>query len=209
MAATRAAASLVKANARLLRKVAQLELLVAENRHRAHHDSLTGLPNRTLLLERLNQALLLGVRKNMTVGVLMIDLDGFKTVNDTQGHVVGDQLLERLGATWSRSLRANDFIGRYGGDEFVVVCPRCPKEEAERVVTRLLRTTSKEISASWGCAEWDGVESLEKLIDRCDRGLYSTKMNRQANLMHPRASSPHIVIDLTGETQRRRDSFLR
>ena len=175
----------------------------------AYLDELTKLPNRRYLLATLRREMAASLREGTSLSVSMIDLDGFKTVNDTQGHVAGDQLLERLGATWSRSLRANDFIGRYGGDEFVVICPRCPKEEAERVVTRLLRTTSKEISASWGCAEWDGVESLEKLIDRCDRGLYSTKMNRQANLMHPLASSPHIVIDLTGETQRRRDSFLR
>lgn len=95
--------------------------LVDEIRHQALHDVLTGLPNRTLVLDRLEQALARSRRDATPVAALFIDLDGFKEINDTLGHAAGDRLLVALSERLQLTLRANDTLGRLGGDEFVVV----------------------------------------------------------------------------------------
>ena len=89
--------------------------------HMAHHDSLTGLPNRSLIADRLDQAILHAQRKPRSVAVAFIDLDGFKLVNDGLGHNAGDALLKVVGARMQSVLRADDTLGRFGGDEFVVI----------------------------------------------------------------------------------------
>ena len=86
----------------------------------ALHDSLTGLPNRVLLEDRLTQAIALARRNQRSVGVLMLDLDRFKSVNDSFGHYVGDRLLEAVSVRLQACLRESDTIARLGGDEFVV-----------------------------------------------------------------------------------------
>ena len=89
--------------------------------HMAHHDALTGLPNRSLIGDRLDQAILHAQRKRRCVAVAFIDLDGFKLVNDGLGHNAGDELLKIVGARMQECLRADDTLGRFGGDEFVVI----------------------------------------------------------------------------------------
>ncbi len=89
--------------------------------HMAHHDALTGLPNRSLIADRLDQAILHAQRKRRCVAVAFIDLDGFKLVNDGLGHNAGDELLKVVGARMQECLRADDTLGRFGGDEFVVI----------------------------------------------------------------------------------------
>jgi diguanylate cyclase (GGDEF)-like protein/PAS domain S-box-containing protein len=90
-------------------------------KHMAHHDALTGLPNRSLIGDRLDQAILHAQRKRRCVAVAFIDLDGFKLVNDGLGHNAGDELLKIVGARMQGCLRADDTLGRFGGDEFVVI----------------------------------------------------------------------------------------
>src|SRR3954447_9568136 len=90
--------------------------------HRALHDPLTGLANRTLLTNRLEQALRRGERHDSTVAVVFLDLDDFKSVNDTMGHAAGDKLLAQLGERFTERLRACDTAARIGGDEFAFVC---------------------------------------------------------------------------------------
>ncbi|MFL6709984.1 MAG: EAL domain-containing protein [Massilia sp.] len=90
-------------------------------KHMAHHDALTGLPNRSLIGDRLDQAILHAQRKRRCVAVAFIDLDGFKLVNDGLGHNAGDELLKVVGARMQQCLRADDTLGRFGGDEFVVI----------------------------------------------------------------------------------------
>src|SRR5450830_1729247 len=90
-------------------------------KHMAHHDALTGLPNRSLISDRLDQAILHAQRKRRCVAVAFIDLDGFKLVNDGLGHNAGDALLKVVGARMQDCLRADDTLGRFGGDEFVVI----------------------------------------------------------------------------------------
>lgn len=114
----------------------------AEDRihHLATHDALTGLPNRTLLLDRLAQAIHGAQRKQHCVGVLFLDLDHFKTINDSQGHGVGDQLLQAVAQRLRASTRQEDTLARQGGDEFILVLSDLPEPAAAgRVAEHLLQ----------------------------------------------------------------------
>ena len=109
-------------------------------RHLATHDALTGLPNRTLLLDRLAQAIHGAQRKQHCVGVLFLDLDHFKTINDSQGHGVGDQLLQAVTQRLLDGIRQEDTLARQGGDEFILVLPDLPDPAAAgRVAEHLLQ----------------------------------------------------------------------
>ena len=108
-----------------------------ELEHLALHDPLTGLPNRSLVVDRLQQAILTARRDQKPMALLMLDLDHFKEVNDTLGHLVGDQLLVRVGERFQSALREPDTLGRLGGDEFAVVLPRANREDAVVVAEKL------------------------------------------------------------------------
>src|ERR1700756_1647387 len=112
----RTAEMLAESNARLLRRVAQLECEVAQAHHFAYHDELTGLPNRALLLDRLNQALVRAKRQRKQLALLLLDLDEFKEINDRLGHVAGDKLLREVAERLSSCIRGSDTACRYGGD---------------------------------------------------------------------------------------------
>jgi diguanylate cyclase (GGDEF)-like protein/PAS domain S-box-containing protein len=106
--------------------------------HRASHDPLTGLPNRTLLLDRLDHALARARRSKRTLALMFLDLDDFKLINDTRGHEVGDQLLVALTPRLTSALRPGDTIARFGGDEFVVLCEDLSDDShAIRIATRI------------------------------------------------------------------------
>ena len=100
--------------------------LTSELRYQALHDSLTGLPNRTLIIDRAEQMLARGRRNNLATGALFIDVDNFKDINDTLGHRVGDELLVELAGRLTSALRETDTVGRLGGDEFVVLTESLP-----------------------------------------------------------------------------------
>src|SRR5205814_3677540 len=102
----------------------------AENARLALHDQLTGLPNRTLFQDRIEQAIRAGRRRGATVGLLLVDLDRFKDVNDTLGHRYGDALLKELSGRLSGIVRESDSLARLGGDEFGLLCPNAASEEA-------------------------------------------------------------------------------
>jgi diguanylate cyclase (GGDEF)-like protein/PAS domain S-box-containing protein len=108
------------------RKQTEAALRESEERFRqlAHHDALTSLPNRALFYDRLKQTLALAKRNSWTVGVVLADLDHFKSVNDTLGHAVGDKLLRQAAERLAKSVRASDTVARLGGDEFAVVLSR-------------------------------------------------------------------------------------
>ena len=164
------------------------ELLVA--RHRAQfvatHDALTQLPNRTLLHDQLGRAIAHAARSSSQVAVLFIDLDRFKSINDTLGHAVGDELLVQAGERLAAGTRRGDMVARIGGDEFVVMNQSMGREEgpaiiADRFLARLARPFLLEgreywISGSIGISVFprDGLDATE-LIRNADVALYQAK----------------------------------
>lgn len=152
----------------------------------AHFDQLTGLPNRTLLLDRLNQAIFVSTRASREISVLFIDLDGFKPVNDTYGHATGDRLLKEVAERLVACLREGDTAARIGGDEFVVILPESNLDRAVTVADRILgtlripyefgRKNISSISASIGIAEYPThAGDLNSLLSAADNAMYVAK----------------------------------
>ncbi len=156
-------------------------------RHQALHDSLTGLPNRTLILDRVEQMQARARRSGAETAALFLDLDGFKQVNDTLGHEAGDQLLKSVAARLLTTLREGDTIARLGGDEFVVLVEGAtPTGSPELVAERLLEVLrepfeiddaarpSVRITASIGIARGNRISATDLLRD-ADIALYEAK----------------------------------
>ncbi|MHB8483045.1 MAG: sensor domain-containing diguanylate cyclase [Nitrospiria bacterium] len=143
-------------------------------------DALTGLYNRRGLLNRLRKEMVRSRRYRHLVSLFMIDVDDFKKYNDSHGHPAGDRLLIQLAKIFLSRTRATDFVGRYGGEEFVVVLPETRESEAGSVAEKLLRTvkneTEKGISVSIGvsCFPKD-AKNLGDLIQKADQALYQAK----------------------------------
>ncbi|MFJ7333221.1 aminotransferase class I/II-fold pyridoxal phosphate-dependent enzyme [Streptomyces sp. NPDC101110] len=168
-----------------LRDVTEQRRLEQELTQRAFHDSLTGLPNRTLLLERIERALLRGRRESSLTCLLFIDLDDFKLVNDTMGHGVGDHLLVAVGNRLSRTLRRTDTAARLGGDEFAVLMEDAKQPlDAELLAAQVIQTLSRPfdladesvtVSASVGVATARDSTDAEELLGHADLALYAAK----------------------------------
>lgn len=166
--------------------------------HMAYYDTLTGLPNRTLLRERLQQAILAASYENKAVALLLIDLDRFREINDTLGHHRGDAVLQQIGPRLSSALRDSDSIARLGGDEFAVVLPLAQAGDATRVACKIIEALEKPfvieevpvaIEASIGIAvapEHGG--NPDSLIQRADIAMYVAKENRTGYTLY----SPEI-----------------
>jgi diguanylate cyclase (GGDEF)-like protein len=188
-----ASAYIVNAQAR-----ADLQDTSERSHHSAMHDALTGLPNRVLFLERLNHALLRSRRSHKKVAVLFVDLDRFKTVNDTHGHQTGDDLLVAVGERLTGLLRPDDTLGRLAGDEFVILCEDLDDElQVEPIAMRVVEALTApfvlsdievEISASVGIAfAGEGKDLPELLLQDADMAMYQVKRKGGAH---------HQVVDL-------------
>lgn len=140
----------------------------------AETDPLTTLPNRRAWDEVLASALGSGIRR---LCVALIDIDHFKTYNDSQGHQAGDQLLQEAAAAWRSVLRSGDIIARYGGDEFAALMPECDLEKAEGICKRLCGALPEGQTTSIGVAEWNGLEDADSLVARADQALYEAKQS--------------------------------
>lgn len=161
---------------------------IARLNHRSLHDQLTGLPNRTLFEERLEQAMARASRSHHVVAVLFVDLDGFKAINDNFGHHVGDQLLRAIASRTTRALRPGDTAARLSGDEFVILCEDLNDvTDAELVARRIATAVSTPftlesrrvaITASVGIA-YSGVGSAvpQELLRDADFAMYQAKNN--------------------------------
>jgi diguanylate cyclase (GGDEF)-like protein len=155
------------------------------------HDALTGLPNRILLLELIENALLGRRRSEKHVAILFIDLDGFKKVNDSSGHQVGDDLLVAVSARITNMLRPGDTLARLSGDEFIVVCEGLDHEaQIDAVAQRIVESISLpfdlggiqvDISASIGIAFADEDTDSEEILHRADIAMYQVKRKGGAN----------------------------
>ena len=156
--------------------------------HQATHDALTGLANRTLMVDRLEQALAMAQRYGYMVALMFMDLDGFKDVNDTFGHNIGDQLLIAVSRRLETLLRKTDTICRQGGDEFILMLPQAPDLEtlmalAERIQAELRLpftgvhgTEVLHISVSIGIARWpEHGSDTDGLMQAADRAMYLSK----------------------------------
>jgi diguanylate cyclase (GGDEF)-like protein len=154
---------------------------------RAHVDGLTGLGNRLALEERLESAWEQCQRRDSPLTVLLADLDHFKRINDRHGHVIGDEVLRRAAVVLREAVRAGDFVGRFGGEEFVVVAPDCDLEGgialAERFRQRIAAPLSVGHDLGWVVTTSVGVATEtqpgslrpEVLLWRADRALYQAK----------------------------------
>jgi diguanylate cyclase (GGDEF)-like protein len=154
---------------------------------RATHDALTGLPNRTLILDRAEQALARARRNQMPVAALFIDIDNFKTINDTLGHEAGDALLRHLAVRLDGIVRATDALGRLGGDEFVVIAEDLSLEAGPGLVAeRLLETLRQPLRLDGACNTQITVtasigiamglrDSAEELLRDADIAMYRAK----------------------------------
>ncbi|GAA2365480.1 GGDEF domain-containing protein [Dactylosporangium salmoneum] len=162
--------------------------LTAELRVRALHDPLTGLGNRALIGDRLAQALARARRTGRRVGVLLLDLNGFKLVNDTLGHEAGDELLRAVAARLTHCLRLEDTVGRLGGDEFVIVAEDLPDLSAavriaERVVAAVDAPIMVEgrrlpVTASVGLALGNEASTADALLRHADAAMYTAKRRK-------------------------------
>jgi diguanylate cyclase (GGDEF)-like protein len=168
---------------RLEQAVTKLRVLQEELHHQAYHDPLTGLPNRLMFMERLRGEL---AETTGTLGVLFIDVDDFKIVNDTLGHAVGDALLVSVAGRLRHSVRPQDIVARLGGDEFAVMLPGVddPVAELGAVATRVLRGFDTPVHAadelvpvhlSVGIAESSRTRDPDELIREADLAMYQAK----------------------------------
>jgi diguanylate cyclase (GGDEF)-like protein/PAS domain S-box-containing protein len=170
----------------IIRDITERRNLESSLEHQALHDPLTGLANRTLFFDRLNQAILSAHRDRRDVALVILDVDGFKAVNDARGHATGDNLLKELAARLNGGVRATDTAARLGGDEFACILPRVAgRESAERLVSKLMRALRRSYSlgrqtihvgVSGGVAlHPDDGDDADILIRHADSAMYSAK----------------------------------
>ena len=167
----------------------------------AHHDSLTGLPNRLLFRDRLDQAVVKAQRRRSRVAVLFLDLDRFKAINDTLGHDVGDALLVEVAGRLQRQCRQSDTVARLGGDEFVFLLDDIARaEDAAVVAAKILASLERPVTAagreltvatSIGIALYpDHAATADELIKYADRALYTAKDQGRGRFLFYREDLP-------------------
>ena len=180
------------ANARLYEAERALS---AKLSHQVVHDQLTGVANRVLIADRLEHAFARAPRTRLLTGVLFIDVDDFKLVNDELGHDIGDQTLSAIAERLSRCTRPGDTLGRFGGDEFIVVCedmtdPVQATDMAKRILAEFdsplpLPSGDRNLSVSIGVAisDPDRSVSAKALMSEADRAMYQAKSEGKARVV--------------------------
>jgi len=184
----RDAAGRIVAASLIFRDISARKRAEEKIRQLAHYDNLTGLPNRALLYDRLERAIRLAKREHYEVALMFIDLDRFKSVNDTLGHAAGDELLKIVAERIQGRLRASDTVARIGGDEFLAILPKIPdRGDVTNVATKILDTLSSPfklgstgqtatIGASIGIAIYPAdAEEVDALVKAADRSMYEAK----------------------------------
>jgi diguanylate cyclase (GGDEF)-like protein/PAS domain S-box-containing protein len=182
--------------------------------HQALHDSLTGLPNRALLTDRLIHSLAGSRRRGSQVGVIFLDIDQFKVVNDSLGHTSGDDLLRHAAERIANAIRPDDTVARFGGDEFVVVCDDVNVLETEEIGQRVLASLSEPcligdqevtVTASLGIAVGDSDATPESLLRDSDAAMYRAKERGRGRIeLFDDALRSHAQRRLATATQLRR-----
>lgn len=176
----------------VFRDVSQSRAMTRRMAYLAQHDALTSLPNRILLEERLGQAIGMAPRHGNKVGLLFVDLDGFKRINDSLGHVVGDHVLQAVANVLTACVRTTDTVCRQGGDEFVILLAEIKDmEDAIRVAEKLLTAFAAslvvdghalQVTLSIGISVYpDDGGDAEALLDHADRAMYRARKSGDAN----------------------------
>jgi diguanylate cyclase (GGDEF)-like protein/PAS domain S-box-containing protein len=172
----------------VVRDVSATRAMAQQMLYLAEHDSLTGLPNRLLLNDRISQAIVLAQRHKRKVALLFLDLDGFKHINDSLGHLIGDKLLQSIGKRLVHCVRTTDTVSRQGGDEFVVLLSEVEHpEDVALTARRMLQAVAEphsidlhdlHITTSIGLSVYpdDGLDA-ETLIKNADTAMYQAKEN--------------------------------
>ncbi len=164
----------------LEKSIAQLTELKEQLQHQAFHDALTGLPNRTMFTEQIAAAL----RDHVPAAVLFLDLDDFKTINDSLGHAAGDQLLRIVAGRVAKTVREDDTAARIGGDEFAVLMMGGETADAERLAARLVEAVRQpmilggrqvSLHTSIGFAPADSASDADELLQNADLAMYTAK----------------------------------
>ena len=165
--------------------ISERRLHEAEMTHLANHDALTGLPNRNLLNDRIGVALARAQRSGGSVALLFLDLDGFKFINDSFGHTLGDALLKTVGTRLQQSVRGGDTVARLGGDEFVLLLDGDRADQADAVASKLVHVFARplyaegrslHLTASIGISVYpDDGSSAEMLLKHADIAMYRAK----------------------------------
>ena len=176
-------------------------------RRQALHDGLTDLPNRTLFMDRLEQAILAAQRDNQTLTVLLMDLDHFKEINDTLGHHIGDILLKEIGPKIHQNLRSVDTVARMGGDEFLLLLPKSNEEQSIEISKKILASISEpflvdghslEINASIGIAIYPThANGPNSLVRRADVAMYEAKHKKSGYNLYDSKADQHNPGRLT------------
>jgi diguanylate cyclase (GGDEF)-like protein/PAS domain S-box-containing protein len=165
------------------------EELLDQVQEMARRDALTGLPNRRALEEQLPQALARARRTLEPLSVAILDIDHFKSYNDSHGHLAGDEVLRTCAMAWDSALRGEDTIVRFGGEEFLVLLPDTGPEQAVEIVERLRAKTPMGQTCSAGLALWDRAESIDDLLRRADEALYLAKASGRNQLAQAQFAS--------------------
>ncbi len=161
--------------------------------HQALHDPLTNLPNRTLFFDRLHQAINSARRQGTQLAVVMLDLDGFKSVNDAYGHAAGDGVLKVVASRLSEGMRASDTAARIGGDEFAWILPRvASRRSVDRMIRKRLSAARGRIAVDGGRVDIgvsagialypDDGRDADSLIRHADAAMYATKRDGRSML---------------------------
>ena len=163
-------------------------------------DSLTGVLNRRAFLDHADGEWVRHRRHNHALSCAMIDVDGFKNINDTFGHAAGDAVLQHIGALVRATLRASDLPARLGGDEFIALMPETNLDGARATAERLLsRVAARPLTVldqnfattlSIGVASADGCDTLEELMARADRAMYRAKKEGRARVCTAPTAAP-------------------
>ncbi len=156
---------------------AALQRLAAQRRweEAALTDDLTGVPNRRAFERMFDEALRHATEDHHPLAVALMDLNGFKLLNDSEGHAAGDRVLKESAALWAGELRPTDVLARLGGDEFAVLLPSCGVGHSHAVASRLRNALRHEAGCGVGIAVWNRTESAADLLHRADQALYADK----------------------------------
>ncbi|PSH03473.1 MAG: diguanylate cyclase response regulator [Acidobacteria bacterium] len=178
----------LRVGSRILELQNRLIKALETTEYRATHDSLTGLYNRAAIMDRFEQEAARCMRADHPLGVIMADVDHFKAINDNYGHLAGDEVLKQLSAHMKSALRPYDSLGRYGGEEFLILAPECGLNEALSIAERIRSSVAKDkliidnveiaVTISVGVSSAQGLGlTVNQLLRSADDALYSAKSN--------------------------------